>query len=147
MGMIVKNGYLPGFTEPERNPDLESYLTMRGYCAGTGPEGAEIAHIFHGRIEAAGIPLVAGAEGFKNLGKQRDARNKIIASCAKHNCMTSIWWLVECECTRKWTIYSGCWNEDLDFMVLDSPCYHPYPLVWLTEDRRRLRPLLDLASV
>lgn len=147
MGIIVKGSYAPGFTEPQRNLDLEAYLTMRGYCAGQGQEGAEIAHIFHSRIVGEGIKLEAGAEGFTKIDDVRDYRNKIIASAARHNCMSNIWWIVECECARKWTLYAGSWDEQMDFMVLDAPSYHPWPLVWLTVELRRMRVLLDLASV
>lgn len=147
MAIIVKGSYAPGFTDPVRDPDLEAYLTMRGYCEGKGSEGAEIAHYFHSKIVEAGIKLSVGAEGFANLNKELDPRNKIIASCARHNCMTNIWWLVECECNRRWVLYAGCWNEQLDFMVLDAPVYHPVPVIWLTEEPRKLRPLLHLSEV
>jgi len=147
MGMIVKNPYLPGFTQAERNGDIEAYLEKRGYCKGEGIEGAEIAHIFHGRIVDAGIELLVGARGFDNLSTRKDPRNLIIASCAKANCMSAIWWLTECECAKKWLLYAGVWNDALGFMVLDAPHYHPVPLVWLTEAHAQMRPLLDLQSV
>lgn len=147
MPLVVKHAYLPGFTDAKRNPELEAYLTLRGYDKGEGQEGAEIAHIFHGRIMDAGISLAAGAEGFDHLGQMRDDRNKIIASCARHNCMSAIWWLVESEGERKWTLYSGCWNDELAFMVLDAPSFHPWPVVWLTAEQKAVRPLLDLNSV
>jgi hypothetical protein len=147
MGMIVKNSYLPGFTQAERNGDIELYLEKRGYCKGEGTEGAEIAHIFHNRIVDEGIELLTGAKGFSNLNARKDPRNLIIASCAKSNCMSAIWWLAECECQKKWLLYSGVWNDTLGFMVLDAPHYHPVPLVWLTEAHQKMRPLLDLQSV
>lgn len=147
MGMVVKGPYLPGFTEAVRNPAIEAHLTMRGYCKGEGQEGAEIAHIFHGYIVEAGLTLLVGAEGFDNLSSRKDPRNHIIASCAKHNCMSAIWWMAECECEKRWTLYAGVWNDALGFMVLDAPHYHPVPMLWLTEDHQRMRPLLDLLSV
>ena len=147
MGIVVKDLYLPGFTEPTRNEQIEKYLTERGYgesqCG-----GAEIAHYFHSLIASdPEVHLVAGAEGFTNLQKSLDARNLIVASCAKHNCMSIVWWMVEREGEGSWTLYAGSWNEQLGFMVLSAPGYHPVPLVWLTADLKRLKELLDLRAV
>jgi hypothetical protein len=147
MSLIVMDSYLPGFTEAERNPKLEAYLTNRGYCTEDGPEGAEIADIFHRLMVENGIKLLTGQNGFVNLSKEVDVRNRIIASCARHNCMSAIWWLIESQCAKKWCLYAGCWNDALGFMVLDAPKYHPVPIVWLTEDHQAMRPLLDLHSV
>ncbi len=147
MSLIVLDSYLPGFTEPVRNPALEEYLTKRGYCAEDGPEGAEIADIFHRLMVEAGIKLITGQNGFVGLSKEVDVRNRIIASCARHNCMSAIWWLIESQCAKKWSLYAGCWNDALGFMILDAPKYHPVPVVWLTEQFAEMQPLLKLRMV
>jgi hypothetical protein len=147
MSLVVLGAYLPGFTEAQREPDIEEYLTRRGYCEENGPEGAEIADIFYHLMVDGGVKLLTGQNGFTGLSTELDPRDRIIASCARHNCMSAIWWLVESQCAKRWCLYAGCWNDALGFMVLDAPKYHPVPLVWLSEDFQRMYSLLNLRVV
>src|SRR5208283_5214840 len=105
MSLIVKGPFLPGFTEPEKQPLLEKHLTERGYDIPEG--GASIAYAFH-NFMIGEIEMLAGADGFNHLSI--DPRNSIIASCIKNNCKSSIWWMVE---GANWQVYSGSWNEEL----------------------------------
>lgn len=142
MALIVKDGWLPGFTEPERNPRIECHLTSRKYDDAEG--GAAIAYAFHNLMQGE-VTLVAGAEGFTHLSK--DPRNLIIASCIKANCRSAVWWMIEFEGASRWLLYTGAWNEELGVMVLEAPQYHPLPVVWLSPEVRAMQELLRLERV
>jgi hypothetical protein len=144
MTLIVKSGYLPGFTQAERDPSAEAALIARDLY--DNPDGGALLTYALGRLLESEVHLLLS--GFDGSPLCTDPRNKIVGSCMKANCMSAIWWMAEREAAEgRWTAYAGSWNEELGVMVLDSPEYHSVPLVWLSEDVPGMRALLKLSRV
>lgn len=120
--MQVTGFYLPGTTDPEPWPDALVHLMRRNVDHVDG--GADLMFAFVSMAEPE-LALV----GPRSPTEPGDLRNRVIASCLKHNCMSAIQWVVE---RREWTASCGIWNEQLGVATLDAPRLRDTPYVWLS---------------
>ena len=126
----VTKFYLPGTTDPEPWPEMRDHLLSRRVDTVDG--GADL---MFGLIRMAECQLI----GPKSPSDPGDLRNRVIASCVKHNCMSVINWLVERGGEKPWVAYVGIWNETLGVAVLEAAHYCSTPYVWIATDVEAFR--------
>jgi hypothetical protein len=131
MSIIVKKFYLPGFSEPERDFEMEEKLNTN---YGESDGGLYFMWCFSGLLKSE-VKLI-----LDDVEDAEDPRNKIIATCLKTACVTAIWWMVE-NPEHKWSIYSGSWNEEFGFMVAN---FNGSISLWLSDQVEQMRQTLDL---